>query len=134
MCVRSAGVAALFRVMGPVRALRVTALGSVYAKGDALVPGLDAWLASLFDDDHLDATCTTLAGASEPNPEAQQREAQLRAGIAVRDRKIRNYRLLPDDQNTVTLGADWIAETQRERTGLERQLGEHLPGGRAHRQ
>jgi hypothetical protein len=29
----------------------------------------------------------------------------------------------------VALGAQWIAETQRERKTLELQLGEHIPGG-----
>jgi hypothetical protein len=96
---------------------------------EALLPGLDAWLGSLFDEDHLDDTCAALAGASEPDPEAEKREAQLRAAIADCDRKIRNYRQLLDDEDSVALAAQWIAETQRERRALERQLGQHIPGG-----
>jgi DNA invertase Pin-like site-specific DNA recombinase len=102
---------------------------SIYVKEEALLPGLDAWLASLFDDDHLDETCAALAGSSEPDPEAEKREAQLRAAIADCDRKIRNYRQLLDDEDSVTLAAQWIAETQRERKALEQQLGQHIPGG-----
>ncbi len=68
-------------------------------------------------------------GASEPDPEAEKREAQLRSAIADCDRKIRNYRQLLDDEDSVTLAAQWIAETQRERRAIERQLGQHLPGG-----
>jgi site-specific DNA recombinase len=102
---------------------------STYVKEEALLPGLDAWLASLFDDDHIDETCTALAGSSEPDPEAEKREAQLRAAIADCDRKIRNYRQLLDDEDSVTLAAQWIAETQRERRALEQQLGQHNPGG-----
>ncbi len=49
--------------------------------------------------------------------------------IADCDRKIRNYRQLLDDEDSVTLAAQWIAETQRERRALERQLGQHIPGG-----
>jgi hypothetical protein len=49
--------------------------------------------------------------------------------IADCDRKIRNYRQLLDDEDAVALAAQWIAETQRERKALERQLGEHIPGG-----
>jgi site-specific DNA recombinase len=102
---------------------------SIYVKESALLPGLDAWLGSLFDDDHIDDTCAALAGASEPDPEAQNRDQQLRTDIADCDRRISNYRQLLDDGNTVTLAAQWIAETQRERTALERQLGRHIPGG-----
>ena len=30
---------------------------NIYVREDALVPGLDGWLAALFDDDHIDDTC-----------------------------------------------------------------------------
>jgi hypothetical protein len=36
-------------------------------------------------------------------------------------------RALLDDEDTVTLAAGWIAEVQRERKGLERQLGRQSP-------
>lgn len=100
---------------------------SIYVKEEALLPGLDAWLGSLFDDDHLDETCAALAGTSESDLEIEMREAELRAAIADCDRRIRNYRLLLDDEDSVTLAAQWIAETQRERMALERRLGEQLP-------
>ena len=45
------------------------------------VPGLDRWLGQLFDDD-FDDTCDRLAGVSEPDPAAEEREAALRAAIA----------------------------------------------------
>lgn len=84
---------------------------------------------SLFDDEHLDATCDALAGVSEPDPEAEKRDADLRTKIADCDQRIRNYRTLLDDEDTITLAAQWIAEVQRERKGLEQQLGRHVPGG-----
>lgn len=102
---------------------------NVYVQEAAITPGLDAWLGSLFDDEHLDDTCAALAGASEPDPEAEKREADLRKAIGDCDRRIGNYRALLDDEDTVTLAAQWIAEVQRERTALERQLGRHVPGG-----
>jgi site-specific DNA recombinase len=102
---------------------------AVYAREDAILPGLDGWLGSLFDDDHIDDTCAALAGVSEPDPAAEKRTADLRSGIADCDRKIRNYRQLLDEEDTVTLAAGWIAETQRERKSLERQLGNSVPGG-----
>jgi hypothetical protein len=33
------------------------------------VPGLDGWLASLFDEEHLDHTCEVLAGSDELDTE-----------------------------------------------------------------
>jgi hypothetical protein len=93
-----------------------------------LLPGLDRWLATLFDDDHIDDTCERLAGVSEPDPAAQQREAGLRAAVADCDRKLAKYRVLLDHEDAVTVAASWTADTQRERKRLERQLGQHVTG------
>ncbi len=101
---------------------------NVYVKEEAILPGLDGWLASLFDDEHLDDTCARLAGVSEPDPTAQRREAALRAAIADCDRKLANYRALLDHQDAVPVAAAWIADTQRERKNLERQLGTAVAG------
>lgn len=103
---------------------------SVYVQEDAVIPGLDEWLGSRFDDEHLDDTCNALAGVSEPDPAVEPRSARLRVAIADCDRKIRNYRRLLDDEDSVSLAAGWIAETQRERKALERQLGEQRSGDR----
>ena len=102
---------------------------NIYVQEAAVVPGLDAWLASLFDEDHIDQTCATLAGASEPDPDAVRREADLRAAIADCDRKLANYRALLDTEDAVTVAVEWITDTQRERKALERQLGQQIPGG-----
>jgi len=42
---------------------------------------LDQWLATLFDEEHLDHTCEVLSGATEPDPAGQRREAAIRAAI-----------------------------------------------------
>ncbi len=68
---------------------------------EAVTPGLDRWLAQPFDDDHIDQTCNTLAGISEPDPAAIERDKRLTAGIT---------------------------EAQRECEGLGAQLGENIPG------
>jgi site-specific DNA recombinase len=103
---------------------------SVYVKEDAVIPGLDACLATLFDDDRIDDTCAALAGTPEVDHEAVAREARLRAGIAECDRKLAKYRALLDHEDAVEVAAKWIAETQRERKALERQLGQRIPGGK----
>lgn len=48
---------------------------NVYVEEGSLVPGLDVWLASLFDEDHADDTCAVLAGASEPDPDVESEQA-----------------------------------------------------------
>ena len=102
---------------------------NVYIKEAAVVPELDQWLATLFDEEHLDHTCEVLSGASEPDPAAQRRQDGVRAAIAECDRKLARYRSLLDHDSDVTIAAKWIAETQRERRALEAQLGEQIPGG-----
>jgi site-specific DNA recombinase len=102
---------------------------SVYVKEEALLPGLDGWLASLFDAKHIDDTCEVLAGASEPDPQADAREAALREEIKGCDNKLARYRSLLDEDGDVAIAAKWITETQKERRVLEAQLGQHIPGG-----
>jgi len=102
---------------------------SVYVKEEALLPGLDAWLASLFDEEHVDDTCAVLAGSSEPDPDSDRREAELRAAVAECDRKIDKYRTLLEQDGDVAIAAKWITEAQRERRALEGQLGQQIPGG-----
>ena len=102
---------------------------SVYVKEEALLPGLDGWLASLFDAKHIDDTCEVLAGASEPDPRADAREAALREEIKGCDNKLARYRSLLDEDGDVAIAAKWITETQKERRVLEAQLGQHIPGG-----
>lgn len=91
---------------------------------DAIVPGLDRWLASLFEPDHLDATCPALAAAGEPDPDAAQREEELRQRLAECDRTLDAYRSVVREQpETAAEVRKWIVETLQERKRLERQLG-----------
>lgn len=95
---------------------------NVYVKEDELIPGIDRWLASLFDDEHIDQTCAHLAGASEPDPDELERDDALRAAIADCDRRLDNYRALLDRGADIAIAATWIAETERERANLQHQL------------
>lgn len=94
----------------------------------AAVP-LDGWLASLFDAAQIDDTCEVLAGASEPDPQADAREAALREEIKGCDNKLARYRSLVDKGGDEAIATKWITETQKERRVLEAQLGQHIPGG-----
>ena len=92
------------------------------------VRGLDRWVATLFDDDHIDDTCDRLAGVSEPDPAAQQREAALAGG----DRRLRpQARQLPRPARPRGRRHRRRLVDRRhpaERKHLERQLGQHVPG------
>lgn len=72
-------------------------------KEAAVVPGLDGWLASLFDDEHIDDTGAVLAGVSEPDPETEQLQSELREAIQECDRKIEGYRRLLDQDGDVAI-------------------------------
>ena len=101
---------------------------NIYVKESSLLGGLDRCLAAFFDDDHIDDTCEQLAGVSEPDPVFVERQAALTAAIADCDRKLNNYRKLLDNEDTVPVAAEWIADTQRERRRLEQQLGHQVAG------
>lgn len=100
---------------------------SVYVKEDAIVPALDGWLAGLFDDEHIDHTCEVLAGAAEPDPEYEARQAELEAKIRDCDRRLANYHKALDLTDDPTPFIEWINEVQKERRGLETQLGRSIP-------
>jgi len=80
----------------------------------AVTPGIDEWLAQLFDDERIEHTCQTLAGVSEPDPEIVERETQIRSGSAACDRRIARYHQLLDHDVDPALAAAWITEAQRE--------------------
>jgi DNA invertase Pin-like site-specific DNA recombinase len=48
---------------------------TVYVREAAIVPGLDTWIASLFDDEHLDSTCEALALIGDIEPECERVES-----------------------------------------------------------
>ena len=103
---------------------------SVYVRENAIVPGLDGWLASLFDDEHLDHTCEVLAGSEELDLEAEERQAALHDQIRACDERLERYRALLDEGEAVATVAKWIAEVERERNTLQAQLGRAVPGGK----
>lgn len=102
---------------------------SIYVKESDITPGIDRWLASLFDEDHLDATAEVLAGSSKPDGETEARNAAIRDQIRDCDRRLGRYRLALDGEGEVATVAGWIAEVERERKALQAQLGRDIDGG-----
>ena len=100
---------------------------SIYVREEALVPGLDGWLCTLFDDEHIDSTAAVLAGADRPDAEVEARQAEIRDRIRDCDRRLQNYRAALDEAGEVATIAKWIAEVERERRGYEATLGRDVP-------
>ena len=97
---------------------------TVYVREDAIVPSLDEWIGSLFAEEHLDATCEALAAVSDLDPEDDPgRELDLRQQLKECDAKLARYRALLEQDSDITVVANWIAEVERERKRLERELG-----------
>lgn len=96
---------------------------TMYVREDALLPRVDAWLAELFDPEHLDDTCESLAAAVEPEPDATARRDEIRQRIAELDAELDGYRTVmrnePDAAATV---GKWIAQTTVERRRYETLL------------
>ena len=100
---------------------------TVYVREGSVVPGLDEWLAGLFDDEHLDATCAALAEASQlPDDNHEVVELDLRRRLKDCQTKLARYRDVLESGTEVSVVGDWIAEVDRERRSIERQLG-HKP-------
>jgi site-specific DNA recombinase len=95
----------------------------VYVRERSVVPGLDGWLAGLFDDEHLDATCAALAEASQlPEDDHKVVELDLRRRLKECETKLARYRDVLERGAEATVVGDWIAEVDRERRSIERQL------------
>jgi site-specific DNA recombinase len=103
---------------------------SIYVREEAILPGLDGWLASLFDEEHFDKTCEVLAGSDGFEPPDRDRQAALRAQIRSCDQRLERYRALLDEGEALATVAGWIAEVGRERKSAEAQLGRVVPGGK----
>jgi hypothetical protein len=105
---------------------------TVYVQEHAIVPCLDEWIGSLFADDRLDVTCEALAAVSDLDPlDDDGREFDLRRRLKECDAKLARYRELLEVDSEITSAATWIAEVERERRSIERDLG-RKPTSRKH--
>ena len=92
---------------------------TVYLREAAILPSLDRWLARLFDHQHLDATCQTLAAATEPDTASTAAAEAARRTLRDCDQRLARYRAALDAGADPALVAAWIAETQAERASAE---------------
>ncbi|MFN0029302.1 MAG: recombinase family protein [Acidimicrobiales bacterium] len=97
---------------------------TVYVREDAVLPRLDEWICELFDEMHFEGTCASLASAGEIEPDEDPgRELVLRRQLKECEAKLAKYRTLLEQQPDITIVGSWIAEVERERKRLERELG-----------
>ena len=101
---------------------------TAYVKEEAIVPRLDAWLATLFDETNLDRTREALAMAGEADDASEARAEAARRKIADCDQRLAQYRKALDAGADVTVVASWMAEVQGERLRAEQELGAAVPG------
>ena len=95
---------------------------TAYVREAAIVPKLDAWIAGLFDQTNLDATCEALAQAGESDNANAARAEAARRKLADCDGRLAKYRKALEAGAEPTVVAGWLAEVQRERLGAEADL------------
>jgi hypothetical protein len=79
---------------------------TVYVREAAIVPGVDTWIATLFNDEHLDSTCEALAAVSDLEPEdGEERVLDLRRQLKECDAKLARYRQLLEQDANITVVA-----------------------------
>lgn len=86
---------------------------AVYLREDAILPDLDAWLASAFDPQRLTATLDALV-AQQPE-ETTALTDPIRRTIAACDRRLAQHRAALEAGADPILVTGWINETQAER-------------------
>ena len=111
-------------VDAPVADQRSLHAKTIHVREDAIVPDLNLWIRGLFGYNHLDHTAEALAAASGTAPDVDQNhDLEWRRKLADWNAKLTRYRALLEHDSDIAIAAAWIAETERERRSLERDLG-----------
>ena len=105
---------------------------NVYVREDLIVPELDKWLASLFDEEHREATVAQLCEATGADPSASAHAEAARGRIADCDERLARYRAALDAGADVSVVAAWIAEVEAERNAAARDLARGEAGSADH--
>jgi site-specific DNA recombinase len=95
---------------------------TAYVRESAIVPRLDAWIAGLFDEANLDATCEALAKAGECDDASAARAEAARRKLADCDQRLAKYRQALEAGAEATVVAGWMAEVHGERLRAETDL------------
>ncbi len=77
----------------------------------------------LFDDEHIDGTCESLAEASGVQDHEEAREVDLRRRLKECETRLARYRQVLEGGTEAPIIGEWIAEVDNERRPIERLLG-----------
>ena len=95
----------------------------LYVGEGRIVRELDAWIARLFDPEHLDETCAQLAAATLEADDAETARVEAaRRALADCDARLNRYRAALDGGADPTVVAAWISEAQGEKLAAQRTL------------
>ncbi|MBK5307781.1 MAG: recombinase family protein [Frankiaceae bacterium] len=91
---------------------------NVILREDLVLPTLDRWLASLFDEEHRDATIDAMA-QHQANPVEDARVEAARRRIEDCNKRLAKYRAALEAGMDAALVAQWTAEVEFERRAAE---------------
>lgn len=90
---------------------------TVNLREDDLLPRIDEWLAAVFDEAHMDDTCSAMAAVVEVDQAIDTSEAE--ATIRECDRKLARYRAALEADTDPTVVAGWIKQVTTERLSAQ---------------
>lgn len=100
---------------------------TVYVREDQLAAALDAWIATLFDPQNVDATIAALADAGPLDEHAEARADAARRTIETSDQKLERHRAALEAGADPTIVAGWMAEVRGERLAAMQTLAAASP-------
>ena len=84
---------------------------------DRVVRAIDAWFASVFNPEHLDATCAAMDASGANDPAAEAKVEASRRRIADCDARLARYRSALDAGADPVVVAGWVKDVEaRSRT------------------
>ena len=95
---------------------------TVYLREADVVPELDAWLARIFDPEHLDDTCAELAAASVAGAVDEAALEAAHRKLEDCDTRLDRYRLALESGTDPAIVGQWIREVQGDRLRAEQAL------------
>ena len=95
---------------------------TVYLREADVVPELDAWLARIFDPEHLDDTCAELAAASIAGAVDDAALEAAHRKLEDCDTRLDRYRLALESGTDPAIVGQWIREVQGDRLRAEQAL------------
>ncbi len=94
----------------------------MYLREDRVVRAIDSWIATVFDQCNLDATCEAMESAGEVDPGAEAKAEAARRRIADCDARLVRYRSALDAGADPVVVAGWVKEVEAERKAAQRSL------------